>query len=40
MLAVIIGADASGKSTLIKQMKIIYGDGYTVRELKGYKVDF
>ena len=32
-----VGAGESGKSTLVKQMKIIHGDGYTVDELKSYK---
>lgn len=31
------GAGESGKSTLVKQMKIIHGDGYTQEELKSYK---
>ena len=35
---IIIGADMSGKSTLIKQMRIIHGDGYSVEELKYFKV--
>ena len=30
------GAGESGKSTLVKQMKIIHGDGYTSKELQGY----
>jgi len=32
----LLGAGESGKSTLVKQMKIIHGDGYTSAELKGY----
>lgn len=32
-----IGAGESGKSTLVKQMKIIHGDGYTQEELRSYK---
>ena len=31
------GAGESGKSTLVKQMKIIHGDGYTREELASYK---
>jgi hypothetical protein len=31
------GAGESGKSTLVKQMKIIHGDGYTSEELVSYK---
>eukprot|EP00047_Mylnosiga_fluctuans_P002040 m.222911 g.222911 ORF g.222911 m.222911 type:complete len:360 (+) comp10848_c0_seq1:35-1114(+) len=33
----LLGAGESGKSTLVKQMKIIHGDGYTQEELKSYK---
>ena len=33
-LACIKGAGESGKSTLVKQMKIIHGDGYSQQELK------
>ena len=33
------GAAESGKSTLVKQMKIIHGDGYKVNELNSYKVN-
>lgn len=33
----LLGAGESGKSTLVKQMKIIHGDGYTPEELKSYK---
>eukprot|EP00039_Didymoeca_costata_P018604 m.334168 g.334168 ORF g.334168 m.334168 type:complete len:354 (-) comp17303_c0_seq1:75-1136(-) len=33
----LLGAGESGKSTLVKQMKIIHGDGYTTEELKSYK---
>lgn len=32
----LLGAGESGKSTLVKQMKIIHGDGYTTEELKSY----
>lgn len=32
-----IGAGESGKSTLVKQMKIIHGDGFTQEELRSYK---
>ena len=31
------GAGESGKSTLVKQMKIIHGDGYTNEELISFK---
>ena len=34
----ISGAGESGKSTLVKQMKIIHGDGYKVNELNSFKV--
>jgi len=37
-ISVIIGAGESGKSTLVKQMKIIHGDGYKVNELNSFKV--
>ena len=37
LLSPCVGAGESGKSTLVKQMKIIHGDGYTVEELKSYK---
>lgn len=33
----LLGAGESGKSTLVKQMKIIHGDGYTDEELRLYK---
>jgi len=33
----LLGAGESGKSTLVKQMKIIHGDGYSQTELKSYK---
>lgn len=33
----LLGAGESGKSTFVKQMKIIHGDGYSVEELKSYK---
>lgn len=33
----LLGAGESGKSTLVKQMKIIHGDGYSESELKGFK---
>eukprot|EP00053_Salpingoeca_punica_P005291 m.53519 g.53519 ORF g.53519 m.53519 type:complete len:356 (-) comp13174_c0_seq1:429-1496(-) len=33
----LLGAGESGKSTLVKQMKIIHGDGYTSDELRSYK---
>ncbi|XP_065826477.1 guanine nucleotide-binding protein G(o) subunit alpha-like [Oscarella lobularis] len=34
----LLGAGESGKSTLVKQMKIIHGDGFTEQELIGYRV--
>ena len=33
-----IGAGESGKSTVVKQMKIIHGDGYTNNELASFRV--
>eukprot|EP00730_Choanoeca_flexa_P015871 TRINITY_DN7384_c0_g1_i2.p1 TRINITY_DN7384_c0_g1~~TRINITY_DN7384_c0_g1_i2.p1 ORF type:complete len:387 (+),score=108.05 TRINITY_DN7384_c0_g1_i2:191-1351(+) len=33
----LLGAGESGKSTLVKQMKIIHGDGFTQDELRSYK---
>jgi len=33
----LLGAGESGKSTLVKQMKIIHGDGYTNEELISFK---
>ena len=33
----LLGAGESGKSTFVKQMKIIHGDGYSEEELKSYK---
>eukprot|EP00050_Salpingoeca_kvevrii_P011064 m.12435 g.12435 ORF g.12435 m.12435 type:complete len:355 (-) comp3232_c0_seq1:549-1613(-) len=33
----LLGAGESGKSTLVKQMKIIHGDGYSPEELESYK---
>ena len=32
----LLGAGESGKSTFIKQMKIIYGDGYSTDELNNF----
>lgn len=32
------GAGESGKSTVVKQMKIIHGDGYSRTELRSFKV--
>lgn len=32
------GAGESGKSTVVKQMKIIHGDGYSQTELESFKV--
>ena len=36
-LPLITGSGESGKSTLVKQMKIIHGDGYTLEELKAFR---
>ena len=33
-----IGAGESGKSTVVKQMKIIHGDGYSQQELESFVV--
>ena len=33
----LLGAGESGKSTLVKQMKIIHGDGYSKEELRSFK---
>eukprot|EP00042_Codosiga_hollandica_P044841 m.447930 g.447930 ORF g.447930 m.447930 type:complete len:363 (+) comp56884_c0_seq4:674-1762(+) len=33
----LLGAGESGKSTLVKQMKIIHGDGYSTQELTNFK---
>ena len=33
----LLGAGESGKSTVVKQMKIIHGDGYQREELETYK---
>lgn len=33
----LLGAGESGKSTFVKQMKIIHGDGYSEEELKSFK---
>ncbi|KAG8197997.1 hypothetical protein JTE90_029391 [Oedothorax gibbosus] len=33
----LLGAGESGKSTLVKQMKIIHSDGFTTDELKSFK---
>jgi len=32
----LLGAGESGKSTFVKQMKIIHGDGYSIDELKSF----
>ncbi|KAI6658400.1 guanine nucleotide-binding protein (G protein), subunit alpha [Oopsacas minuta] len=34
----LLGAGESGKSTLVKQMKIIHGDGFPTKELEEYRV--
>ena len=34
----LLGAGESGKSTLVKQMKIIHNDGFTQQELQSFKV--
>ena len=34
----ILGTGESGKSTLVKQMKIIHSDGYTQQELMNFRV--
>ncbi len=34
----LVGAGESGKSTVVKQMKIIHGDGYSPSELESFKV--
>jgi hypothetical protein len=31
------GAGESGKSTLVKQMKIIHSDGFTIEELRSFR---
>ncbi|KAI8901317.1 guanine nucleotide binding protein, alpha subunit [Globomyces pollinis-pini] len=33
----ILGSSDSGKSTLLKQLKIIYGDGFTEEEINGFR---
>ena len=33
----LLGAGESGKSTIVKQMKIIHGDGYSIDELNNFK---
>lgn len=35
-----VGAGESGKSTLVKQMKIIHNDGFTPYELQSFKVRY
>lgn len=32
------GVGLSGKTTLLKQMRIIYGDGYTLEERREYRM--
>ena len=34
-----MGARESGKTTFMKQLKILYGDGFTKEEKNGYRVD-
>ena len=34
----ILGTGESGKSTLVKQMKIIHNEGYSKQELMGFRV--
>ena len=36
--AALTGAGESGKSTVVKQMKIIHGDGYSQQELESFIV--
>ena len=36
----ISGAGESGKSTLVKQMKIIHSDGFSWQELHSFKVNY
>ena len=38
LIIALLGAGESGKSTLVKQMKIIHGDGYSTNELTSFKV--
>jgi len=38
LIVTLLGAGESGKSTLVKQMKIIHGDGYSTNELTSFKV--
>lgn len=38
MFVLLIGESESGKSTIVKQMKIIHGGGYQREELESYKV--
>lgn len=33
----LLGAGESGKSTLVKQMKIIHADGFTLSELRSFR---
>ena len=35
-IEIIVGTGESGKSTFIKQMKIIHGSGYTEEEKRGF----
>jgi len=36
----LLGAGDSGKSTVVKQMKIIHGDGYSIDKLNNFKLSF
>jgi len=36
MKLLLLGASESGKSTFVKQMKIIHGDGYSIDELTSF----
>ena len=37
ILCLCVGAGESGKSTLVKQMKIIHSDGFTKEELRSFR---
>ena len=38
MKLLLLGAGESGKSTFVKQMKIVHGGGYSINELKSYTI--